>query len=75
MKITLWDNVCNVLNGTIKHVNLNTEEPEVTLEIAPGVEITSVVSRDLAKKLLMGRGKEAYLTIDASEVMIRVFAK
>lgn len=70
MRITLWDSVCNILKGKIKQVNMNTEEPEVTLEIAPGVEIVSIVPKDIAKKLLMAEGKEAYLTIDASDVMV-----
>lgn len=70
MKISLWDSACNVLKGTIKRVNMKLEEPEVTLEIAPGVEITSVMPRRLAEKLLTAEGKEAYFTIDAADVMI-----
>ena len=70
MKISLWDSVCNILKGTVKHVDMNKPEPEVTLEIAPAVEITSVIPKDLAEKLLMVKGKEAYFTIDATDVMI-----
>ena len=70
MKINLWDSACNILKGKVKEVNMNGEEPEVILEIAPGVEITSVMSKDLAQKLRMRVGNFAYLTIDASDVMI-----
>lgn len=70
MKINLFDSACNILKGTIKQVSLNIEEPEVILEIAPGVEITSVMPRNVAQKLYMAEGQEAYFTIDAADVII-----
>ncbi|GAA6614816.1 molybdopterin-binding protein [Scytonema sp. NUACC26] len=70
MKINLFDSACNILKGTIKRVSLDGEESEVILEIAPGVEITSVVPRNIAQKLHMVEGEEAFFTIDASDVLI-----
>lgn len=70
MKINLFDSACNILKGTIKQVSLSGEEPEVILEIAPGVEIASVVPRNIAQKLRMAEGEEAFFTIDASDVII-----
>lgn len=70
MKISIWDSALNVLKGTVKQVDMKPEEPEITLEIAPGVEIISAMPRDLAEKLRQAEGKEAYLTIDASDVII-----
>jgi molybdopterin-binding protein len=70
MKIDLFDSACNILKGTIKQVSLHGEEPEVVLEIAPGVEITSSIPNNLAQKLYGAEGQEAYFTIDASDIII-----
>jgi|GEM_PF-7026462 molybdopterin-binding protein len=72
MKIDIWDTAYNILKGKVKRVDINAEEPEVILEIAPGVEISSFVSRDLAWMLSKSVGKETYFTIDASDIIIAV---
>lgn len=63
---------CNILKGKVKRVDVNALEPEVILEIALGVEISSFVSRDLARTLSSSVGKEIYFTINASDIIIAV---
>lgn len=72
MKISLWDTACNILKGTIKYVDMSLEEPEIVLEIAPGVEITSAMPISIARQFKHEIGKEAYFTIDASDIIIAV---
>lgn len=60
----------NIFRGVVKQVNLNTEGAEVTVEIAPGIEITSVVNRDLARQLRQAIGQSACVVIEAIDVML-----
>lgn len=53
MKINLYDSACNILKGIVKRVDTSAEEPEIILEIAPGVEIVSAMPLDIARKLRM----------------------
>ncbi|ARV62771.1 transporter [Nostocales cyanobacterium HT-58-2] len=45
---------------------------EVSLEIAPGVEVTAVITKTSAEKLGLKEGKQAYAIIKASDVIISV---
>lgn len=60
----------NVLRGTIKHVVMGTVNTEVTLEIAPGVELISIITRASAEELGLSEGKEAYAVIKSSNIVI-----
>ncbi len=62
----------NILKGTVKKVVTGAVNTEVTLEIAPGVEITSMITRASAEELGLAEGKEAYAVIKSSNVMIAV---
>lgn len=62
----------NVLKGTVKQVVTGAVNTEVTLEIAPGVEITSMITRASAEHLGLAEGKEAYAVIKSSNVMVAV---
>jgi molybdopterin-binding protein len=62
----------NVLKGTVKQLVTGSVNTEVTLEIAPGVEITSIITRASAEQLDLADGKEAYAVIKSSNVMIAV---
>lgn len=62
----------NVLKGTVKQVVMGAVNTEVTIEIASGVEITSIITRASALQLGLAEGKEAYAVIKASNVMIAV---
>ncbi|MNV68227.1 Molybdenum-pterin-binding protein 2 [compost metagenome] len=45
---------------------------EITLEIAPGVQITSTITSNSAQSLGLQEGGQAYGVIKASSVMIGV---
>lgn len=62
----------NILKGTIKKVELGTVNAEITLEIAPGIEIVSVITKSSAEKLSLTENKEAYALIKASDIAIAV---
>ena len=62
----------NVLKGKIKHIKVGVVNSEVILELTPGVEIASIITKESAEKLQLAVGKEAYAVIKASNVMMAV---
>ena len=62
----------NVFKGIVKQVVIGVVNAEVTIEIAPGVEITSIITKASAEELGLTEGKEAYALIKSSSVMIAV---
>ena len=62
----------NLFKGTIKQITIGAVSAKVTLEIAPGIEITSVITKDSLEQLGLAEGKEAYAAIKSSDVMIAV---
>jgi molybdopterin-binding protein len=62
----------NVLKGKVAKVVEGAVNCEVTLEIAPGVEIISIITKTSAASLGLEEGKIASAVIKASSVMIAV---
>ena len=62
----------NSLKGTVKQVLPGAVNTEVTLEIAPGIEVVAVITKSSADKLNLAEGKEAYAVIKASDVILAV---
>lgn len=60
----------NVLSGTIIAITRGPVTTEVTLEIAPGVQIVSTITSNSADTLQLKEGASAYGVIKASSVMI-----
>lgn len=60
----------NTLKGTVKQVTPGAVNTEVTLEIAPGVEVTAIITKSSTDRLSLSEGKEAYAVIKASDVMV-----
>ncbi len=60
----------NVLKGTVKAVVMGAVNSEVALEVAPGVVITSIITKTSCEKLGLEPGKDAYAVIKASNVMV-----
>ena len=60
----------NVLKGVVKGVEVGAVNVEVIVEIAPGLEMTSIITKNSADKLGLKAGKEAYVVVKASDVMI-----
>jgi molybdopterin-binding protein len=62
----------NTLKGTVKKVTSGAVNDEITLEVAPGVEVVAVITKSSAQRLNLSEGKEAYAVIKASDVMVAV---
>jgi len=62
----------NMLKGKVKQVNAGAINTEVTVALAGGNEIVSVITKASAEKLGLAPGKEVYAVIKASNVMIAV---
>lgn len=62
----------NSFKGTVKKIVMGEVTAEVTLEIAPGVEIVSVITKSSAEELGLAEGKEAYALVKSTEVVVAV---
>jgi len=62
----------NAFKGTVKKLVIGVVTAEVTVEIAPGVEVTGVITKSSAESLGLAEGKEAFAVIKASDVMFAV---
>ncbi|MEJ2344819.1 MAG: molybdopterin-binding protein [Gammaproteobacteria bacterium] len=60
----------NVLKGQVKKIDIGAVNAEVLVEIAPGVEVTSIITKKSCESLGLAAGKDAYVVIKASNVMI-----
>lgn len=60
----------NQVKGTVKQIHEGAVNTEVIIEVAPGVEITSIITKSSADNLGLTIGKEAYAVIKASSVML-----
>jgi len=62
----------NVLKGKVTRIVRGAVNSEVTVELANGTQIVSVITTSSAKALGLKRGREVYAVIKASNVMIAV---
>jgi molybdopterin-binding protein len=62
----------NTLPGVVKKVKPGAVNAEITLELAPGLEVVSVITLDAVKSLGLKKGKIAYAVIKASSVIVGV---
>ena len=62
----------NTLPGVIRKIDLGTVNAEVTIEVAPGITIVSIITMDAVKSLGLQEGRNAYAVIKASSVMVGV---
>ncbi|MBN3946771.1 MAG: TOBE domain-containing protein [Nostoc sp. NMS7] len=62
----------NALKGTVKSVVVGSVNTEVTLEIAPGVEVTSIITKSSAESLKLTEGKQVYAIVKSSDVIIAI---
>ncbi len=60
----------NVLKGTIKTVEIGAVNVEVDVEVASGLEMTSIITKKSCENLGLEIGKEVYVVVKASNVMI-----
>jgi molybdopterin-binding protein len=62
----------NALKGKVVKLIKGAVNSEVVIEIAKGIQVTSIVTNDAVKELKLAKGKPAYAVIKASSVMIGV---
>jgi molybdopterin-binding protein len=62
----------NTLPGTVRKIEMGAVNAEVTIEVAPGISIVSIITLDAVKNLGLKEGKNAYAVIKASSVMVAV---
>lgn len=62
----------NALKGTIKAVMPGAVNTEVTVEVAPGLEVVAIITKASADSLELAEGKEVYAVVKSSDVMIAV---
>ena len=62
----------NVLKGRVVAITPGAVNVEVVLEIAPGVQVVSIITKSSAESLGLAIGKEAYAVVKASSVMVAV---
>jgi molybdopterin-binding protein len=60
----------NNFPGTVTNVKHGAVSAEVTINIAPGVDIVSLISVASAEQLRLKAGAKAYVLIKASSVMV-----
>ena len=62
----------NILKGRVAKIVQGAVNCEVTLEVAPGVEVVSIITKTSVQSLGLAKGKEAFAVIKASSVMIAI---
>ena len=62
----------NTIPGTIGKVKVGPVSAEVTINVAPGIDIVSVISATSATDLKLKVGMPAFAVIKASSVMVGV---
>lgn len=62
----------NVLPGVVRRIEEGAVNAEVTIEIAPSLQVVSVVTLDAVRSLRLKPGDRAYAIIKASSVMIGI---
>jgi molybdopterin-binding protein len=60
----------NILKGKVAKVTHGAVNSEVVVQLPGGVEIISIITKKSAKGLTLSKGKEVYVVIKASNVMI-----
>ncbi|HYW18600.1 MAG TPA: molybdopterin-binding protein [Nodularia sp. (in: cyanobacteria)] len=62
----------NSLKGKVKEVTPGTVNAEIVIEIAPGVEVTSIITKSSYESMGIEVGTEVYAVVKASDVLIGV---
>jgi molybdopterin-binding protein len=60
----------NSLKGKVKRIQPGAVNTEVTVELAIGIEVVAIITKESAERLNLTKGKEVYAVIKASDVMI-----
>lgn len=62
----------NVLKGRVKSIQHGAVNTEVIVEIPGGAEMVSIITKTSAQSLGLKEGKEVYVIVKASNVMLGI---
>jgi len=62
----------NVLNGTVKEIQIGAVNAEVVIKLSNGAEIVSIITKESTERLQLSQGKQVSAVIKASDVMIAI---
>lgn len=62
----------NSFKKIVKKVEPGAVNTEVTLEIAPGVEVVAIITKSSAEKLGLTEGKEAHVVVKSTDVIVAI---
>ncbi len=62
----------NTLKGTVKQILPGAVNTEVIVELADGLEVVAIITKESAERLTLSAGKDVYAVIKASDVMIAI---
>jgi molybdopterin-binding protein len=62
----------NSFAGSITRIVKGPVSTEVTIKVAPGIEIVSVITSNSARRLKLKKGQKAHALIKADSVMVGV---
>jgi molybdopterin-binding protein len=62
----------NTLKGAVKQILPGAVNTEVIVELADGLEVVAIITKESAERLNLSAGKEVYAVIKASDVMIAI---
>ena len=62
----------NKLQGKVTRITEGSVNTEVVIELAPGIEITSIITKTSAEELEIKVGKKVYAVVKASNVLVGV---
>lgn len=60
----------NQLKGTVTSITEGAVNSEVVIEVAPGVEVTAIITKTSVSNLGLSVGSTAYAVVKASNVMV-----
>ncbi|MBC7796788.1 MAG: TOBE domain-containing protein, partial [Pyrinomonadaceae bacterium] len=58
--------------GKVKSIEDGAVNTQIVVELSNGVEVVSIITKDSAERLNLIEGKEVYVVVKASDVMIAV---
>jgi molybdopterin-binding protein len=62
----------NTLPGTIRKIEMGAVNAQITIEVAPGINIVSIITVDAVETLSLAESKRVYAVIKASSVMVGI---
>ena len=60
----------NTLKGKIKRISPGAVNTEVIIELATGIDVVAIITKESAERLDLAAGKNVYAVIKASDVMV-----